>query len=146
MIASQLIFLQKMHPLTFHKKERIKKKKLVEKLFREGSSFIHPPFKIYWHAGAYQPGPPAQALITAGKKNLRKAVSRNRVKRLTREAYRQHKSDLYEFLKAKKIHCLIGIIYTGSEDITFEQMDKKIIEALRRLKEDVQSRLNNKSR
>lgn len=51
---------------------------------------------------------------TSGK-NFKRAVDRNRIKRLTREAYRLQKKPLQEALKQKGLGLNVFFIYTSKE-------------------------------
>jgi len=66
------------------------------------------------------------------KKRFRKAVQRNRVKRLSREAWRLNKTTLYEVIPApQQLH--IFLIFTGTEIPEINLLDvaiKKMIDKL----------------
>jgi len=79
---------------------------------------------------------PAQVLVSANRKNFKKAVQRNRIKRIIREAYRYNKSGLYEFLTNHEKQCALAIVYTGTSMPDFKQTLKKINAALNRLTEE----------
>lgn len=71
-------------------------------------------------------------LISVSKKNLKKAVDRNKVKRLVREAYRTNKALLFEESRSS---LLFGLIYTAKTILSYTEIEKKIILILHRLKE-----------
>ena len=122
---------------TFTKAEKLCNKKLIEKLFTKGKSFFHYPFKVvYFVVGAsdaFSGNYPAKVLFTASKRHFKKAVDRNRIKRLVRESYRKNKARLYDELNGKGMKLVIGIIYTGRELPSYSETEKKIITIIHRL-------------
>jgi ribonuclease P protein component len=111
----------------FGRKEKLKSHKKIEELFLNGKNFSVFPLRI-----TYQFLPAEETIVqvgvTAGKKYFKKAVDRNRVKRLIREAYRLQKNDLIEVLKQKKQKGFLFFIYTdktlSSFSVIKEAMDK----------------------
>ncbi|MHA4808191.1 ribonuclease P protein component [Flavitalea flava] len=69
----------------------------------------------------------------ASSRNFKRAVDRNRIKRLTREAYRLQKQDLLEFLEINGLALAIFIIYTGKEVPDYQTVREKIGVALQKL-------------
>lgn len=103
---------------TFGKQERLCSEKLMDNLFRTGHRMMVFPFSIHWKLCPKETLPadvPAQVLIATSKKKFRHAVDRNRVKRLTRECYRLHKSDLYQLLQERDIALLLAVNYIHNE-------------------------------
>src|SRR5580765_8282307 len=97
--------------------ERLKSRKLIEQLFSEGKSFSLHPYRVYY---LFSPHPPdskfsIQFGVGVSAKNFKKAVDRNRVKRITREAYRMQKTELQNKLNTKALHLNVFFIYTGKE-------------------------------
>jgi len=66
-------------------------------------------------------------------KNFKRAVDRNRVKRLTREAYRLQKKQLQEATIEKKLQLNIFFIYTGKELPAFDVVREKVNVILNKL-------------
>ena len=84
---------------TFHKRERIVSKKLIEQLFSKGSSFsvsVFPLRIVVMETARVADDVPVQVLVSVSKRHFKHAVDRNRVKRQVREAYRHHKQILTE--------------------------------------------------
>jgi ribonuclease P protein component len=121
---------------TFKKEERLCSKKLIEKLYHNGSSFLLYPFRITWLPDD-EGTMPAQILVSVSKKRYKRAVDRNLVKRRIREAYRLSKAGhLYPLLTTGQC-LLLNISYIGKEITTFEQMQKKLIQAFVKLGQDL---------
>jgi ribonuclease P protein component len=118
---------------TLGKEERLKSRKLIERVFREGKSFALFPFRVFCLSGGLPPGVFLQAGFGAGNRNFKKAVDRNRIKRLTREAYRLQKHLLEEHLREKKQPLAVFFIYVGKELPDYPTVAGKIGLALQKL-------------
>ena len=144
---------------TLGKNERLKSRKGIDRVFREGKSFALFPFRVYYAPLQPPPGggsypvaaarvppstgparPPArhapphlQAGFGASSRNFKKAVDRNRIKRLSREAYRLQKQPLYDWLKEKDRTLAVFFIYTGKELPEYALVKEKIGQALQKL-------------
>lgn len=87
-------------------------------------------------------GTPAPAYlyfgVGAGKKYFKKAVDRNRIKRLTREAYRLQKETLQAALQQKADKELrVFFIFIGKEMPQYQTLSTKVEAVLRRLEEQL---------
>ena len=117
----------------FPASERIKSIKTAEELFSKGSSYYLYPFRIlYIKKSDYSEGLP-QILISVPKRNFKKAIDRNRLKRQIREAYRLNKQGIFESLPKDKIPAFIGIIFTSKEKLPYKVLEEKLILILQRL-------------
>jgi ribonuclease P protein component len=88
---------------TLGKEERLKSRKQIEQLFDKGKSFAITPFRVYFlinemlNAQRSIPiaiGINVQFGVGVSAKNFKKAVDRNRIKRLTRKAWRLQKNEI----------------------------------------------------
>jgi ribonuclease P protein component len=118
---------------TFSKDERLCRKILITKLFREGHSFYIHPFRVTFIETEIPVNFPAQLLISVPKQIHKKAVDRNTVKRRIRESYRTNKEILYEALNGQKIQMAFCITYTAKEILPSSLIREKIILLLLRL-------------
>ena len=70
-------------------------------------------------------------------KNFRKAVDRNRIKRLTSEAWRLQNLELKHKLKVVRKQLAVFFIYTGKELPDFAGVKAKVAVALKKLAEKI---------
>ena len=120
---------------TFTKEERLRSKILIKKLFDEGEKWNYFPFRIIVLKCPAPSKYPVQLLISVPRSLYKKAVDRNRIKRLIREAYRKSKYLLYESPEENQIQMLVCIQYTAKEIPSFQMIQEKINVLLQRLKE-----------
>ncbi len=80
----------------FNKQEKLKSRKLIDKLFAEGKSFLVFPVKVVYMIVDEPMDFPIKIGVSASKKNFKTAVDRNRIKRLLRENYRLNKHPLHD--------------------------------------------------
>jgi ribonuclease P protein component len=102
---------------TLGKNERLKSRKQIQQLFNEGKNFPLSPFRIYYLVIPIiaDSQPNLQFGTGTSGKNFKRAVDRNRIKRLIREAYRLQKKPLQEALKQKRLRLNVFFIYTSKE-------------------------------
>jgi ribonuclease P protein component len=124
---------------TLKNKERIKHKRIIQRLFIGANSFAVYPIRIAYFFTQLPSKSPIQIMVSAPKKRLKKATQRNYVKRILREAYRTNKHPLINVLNEKKMQVAVLVMYTGTSDIQSEIIRDKIIVSLQRLTEFIQS-------
>lgn len=127
----QMKKFEKITDNTFSKLERLSSKTLIQELFNNGSSFYLFPFKVI-----YLKAKPAQenhlVLFSVPKRQFKRAVDRNRLKRQLKEAYRLHKSIIADM--PDKL--CIGYIYTFKEKLPYSILEEKLSESLQRLTQE----------
>jgi ribonuclease P protein component len=118
---------------TFGRDEKLKSKKIIDQLFKEGKSVSANGFTLVYLVQPLQTAYPAQVGFSAPKRNFKSSPDRNRIKRLMREAYRLNKISLYEKLVEQKQQMAIMFIYKGKELPEYEAATKAIITCINRL-------------
>ena len=114
--------MQVLHKYKFGKEEKLKSRKVIQLLFASGNKLNQFPFRCLWLRVPADEG--VRLAVSVSSRNFKKAVHRNRIKRLMREAYRQHKSILFERKDPRGIAFVI--IYTGTEMPVFSQVEKAV--------------------
>jgi ribonuclease P protein component len=109
---------------TFKKEEKLKSRKLIEQLFDKGSSLSVFPLRIVYLKIEHGTGFPIQAGFSVPKRKLKKAVDRNRIKRLIRESYRQQKHTLYQNIDDTYI---LMFTYLDEKEHKYVDIEEKMI-------------------
>ena len=120
----------------FGKQEKLKSRKLVEDLFARGKSQNVFPIRITYK---FLPLPEnekslMQAGFSVSKRNFKKAVDRNRIKRLMREAYRLQKKELLQNLNAQQKKGYVFFIYTDKQMPVYQSIFDTMNKCLATLK------------
>jgi ribonuclease P protein component len=127
--------LEKQPRYTLNKDDRLKSRKAIEYLFKDGKSFSVFPLRVLYtiNADSEKPVNNLRAGFSVSTRNFKKAVDRNRIKRLLREAYRLQKHLLSGQLETTDKTLILFFIYTGNELPDYKIIYEKIQTSIKRL-------------
>ncbi len=114
---------------SYPKSEKLKNKKTIDLLFSEGKSVSKYPLKLIYAQTAPFFNTQIEAGVTVPKRNFKSAVTRNRIKRLLREAYRINKQEVFNNTEGRFAFLFL---YLGKEVPTFKQVEKGMKVVLQR--------------
>ena len=123
-----------MKTFSLHPMEKLKHRKIIESLFQNGKAIFVFPFKIVFNTTAHNGLFPLKFMVSVPKRNFKKAVDRNLLRRRTKESFRIQKHHLTDFLIEKKFTCDLIFIYQGKEKLTYEEINSSIFKAIEKLK------------
>lgn len=109
----------------YPKNEKLKSKISIGLLFSEGKSVSKYPLRLVYHSGSLNENEKIKMGVSVSKKNFKKAVDRNRFKRILRETYRLNKHILLDNLD--KPYAFM-FFYQTKERLTYEEINIKTIQ------------------
>ena len=113
------------------KSGRLKSRKQIDTLFETGKKITQFPFRLLYRK---EPGKAEiKAGFTVSSKNFPRAVDRNQIKRLTREAYRLQKNELETGVLKNEYLLHLFFIYTGKEIVSYEEISVRLKQLLDKL-------------
>ncbi len=118
---------------TYSKNEKLKSRKLLQKLFNDGKQFVIFPLKVFYFHPDEALNFSVKAGFGASSHTFKKAVQRNRIKRLLREAYRTQKLPLYNYISERNKQLVFFVLYIDKTMPEFSIIKTKMNSALQKL-------------
>ncbi|MBQ1859435.1 MAG: ribonuclease P protein component [Paludibacteraceae bacterium] len=118
---------------SFPKHSRLCGQERIAHLYKEGKRFTAWPLRV-----TYMPTKSdTQVLVWAPKSLFKRAVKRNHLRRLMREAYRLHQ-DLLDNHQSPitNHHYLIAFNYMDKEEQPYALIEKAVIKALKKIRQE----------
>ncbi len=116
---------------SYSKKEKLKSRKQLEQLFTTGATLIIFPIKVFYKIEVLNNV--LKTGVGVSKKNFRKAVERNRVKRLLRETYRTEKPGLLNYLQQNKKQIALFFLYIDKSLPEYNLLKEKMQQAIEKI-------------
>lgn len=113
----------------------MKSRKKIQALFTSGRSLNFSPFRVIYQIRNNEHS--LQVGVAVSTRQFKKAVDRNRIKRLIREAYRLQKNELYDLLKSQNKALDIFIIYSGKNLPEYSFVYNKTGDILQKLSKEI---------
>ena len=120
---------------TFKKNERLTGNIAVNAVFNTGKSFFLYPYLIFVHkreTGSMEPK--VRIVISVPKKNFKRAVKRNFIKRQIRESFRLNKAHIYDMFKDCSYD--IGVVYVSKQIHESDFMHRKLMSVFSKLQDN----------
>jgi ribonuclease P protein component len=108
---------------TFNKKDKLKSKKQIEALFSQGKSVSAYPLRLVYMATTFNDDVLFKTGVSVSKRHFKRAVDRNRIKRLLREVFRLHKAEYFNNISTS--HAFM-ILYIGTEKPSLTLIETKM--------------------
>ncbi len=117
---------------SYNKKEKLKSRKQLQQIFSTGKTFSIFPLKVFYQSVNEQDNI-IKTGVGVSSKNFKKAVDRNRIKRLLRECYRTQKLPLHNYLLNSKKKFAIFILYIDKVMPEYDLINQKMLQVLQKL-------------
>ncbi|PNQ74823.1 ribonuclease P protein component [Hanstruepera neustonica] len=104
-------------------KEKLKGKKRIDQLFTEGQSVSAYPLRMVYLETELDDNVIAKTGVSVSKRHFKKAVDRNRIKRLLREAYRLNKTAYFNNITTQYAFM---ILYIGNDKPTYVEVEQSM--------------------
>ena len=117
---------------SFGKNEKLKSKVIIDRLFSEGKNLKKYPLRLIYLPLENAISEEHKTAVSVPKRNFKKAVVRNKLKRRMREAFRKNKYLLHNKLQHSYAFMFI---YTGREEASQQKLFSAVEEILKTLVE-----------
>ena len=124
------------------KGERLYLREEIERLHDRGRSFVSYPIRVVWLVepiASHSTSEQAQVAVmtSVAKRRFKHAVDRNRIKRMTRSAYRLHKTPLWQ--AATQHHCTVRLALQSVAKTmpTYPELDQAVERAIARIVKEI---------
>jgi len=128
-----------MKPFSYNKKEKLKSRSQLEAIFASGKTFSVFPLKVFFLETGTAQTENVKVGVGVSARHFKKAVQRNRIKRVLREAYRLEKQSLQQQLIEQQKQIAVFFLYIDKEMPAFEVVRDKMKDCLSKLQSKLHS-------
>lgn len=107
--------------------------KIIDDVFENGMQVKSYPFVLKFKETALPKDVSFQIVFSAPKRTFRKAVQRNRIKRLCKEAFRKKKHELDNYLQNQNKQLALFLVYTPKEELTLSLLDGRTEKLIKKI-------------
>ena len=124
-----------MKDYSFSNSEHLKSRKAIAGLFSDGQSVKGFPLRFQYNIRPIKADDEVNMKVgfVVTKRNFKKAVDRNRIKRQMKEVFRLNRGVLNEELKNKNTHLDMMIIYVNASSSTYKNIEKGMKKGIEKL-------------
>lgn len=106
------------------KSSRLYRRKQIEELFEQGEAQFAHPVRAVYRVNQLDDSEPVKAAFSVSKRNFKRAVDRNRYKRILREAYRLNCQKLKEAWRVEGKQLTVMFIYASKEQLSYQTVEQ----------------------
>lgn len=125
---------------------RLRSKKCIDELFKNGRGIIVKPLRITWltekASESHHNG--CEILVSVSKRNFKRSNKRNTIKRRLREAWRLNSVDFNHLLINNNLSLYLAIIYTDKEIVEYKIIEQSLTTAIDKINNKIASLLQTK--
>ncbi len=100
---------------------------------KEAQVFFQYPFTVKWMEVPSTADSSVRMLTAVPKRNFKKAVDRNAIKRLIKEAYRLNKEIVVNSAGEHNKNIIMMLLYSGKKIVVFKEVETKIVLILQQI-------------
>ena len=117
------------------REERLRTRKWMERLRHQGIAVKTPSLILVYmpvEQGVFSTSQ-TSVMFSVSKRLYKRAVDRNRIKRLLRESFRRQKEIIQPVVINKQVHCMMQFIFTGKQLPEYTYVYSRVSDLLKRM-------------
>ncbi|MCC5920479.1 MAG: ribonuclease P protein component [Cyclobacteriaceae bacterium] len=118
----------------------LRHKKDITLLFKNGDGLFQHPFKCSYICQNTESAE-FKVLFSVSKRNFKRAVDRNHIKRIMRESFRQNRQSLHRLVHDHRLKLNLSFVYIHKQIEAYSLIDAKIKKMLHRLEMEVNAKM-----